>query len=100
MPETTVLEQLGADYHVYRVGESGSAWLVQKDDGSIHEVVGEVSFEAHRLSSVERSWDVEEKSSKSLFYAIDEAMKNVEREGLTSCQITTTDKDLSVQGGV
>ena len=84
MSESTVLEQLGTDLSLQRVGNSGSGWTVAKKGDSVYRLMGSVYFDAsHHLASAMRNWDVEDGSSKSLFYAFDAASKSVESDGLT-----------------
>lgn len=99
-PESSVLEQLGADLHIYPLGKSPNLlWVVQRDNGPEHEVVGEVAFEADHLSFPARIWQVEDNSSKALFYAIDNVEQDLERGGLTRCGLSAKDTDQIVQGG-
>jgi hypothetical protein len=52
-------------------------------------MVGSVTFDDHKLTTAIRNWDIQESSSKSLFYAFNEAMKSLEADGLTACRIAT-----------
>ncbi len=104
MPETTVLEQLGTDLELYPIQHPGngvtSGWIVSKKTGALKgELMGSVYFDAsHHLWDAMRSWDVEDTSSKTLFYAINEATKSVESDGLTACHISTHDKSQTWTG--
>jgi hypothetical protein len=91
MPEDIVLKQLGADLHLLQ-NQSGY-WSVLRQKGQVIEAaLGSVAFTDHRLSLATRTWEIDESSIKSLFYAIDAASKELEREGLTNCHISTTVK--------
>jgi hypothetical protein len=90
MPESLVLEQLGTDLHLQRLpGSSSSSWLVSKKVGSTYKAIGSVTFDSQRLTTAIRYWVIEDSSSKSLFYAINEATKSLEHDGLTTCQVST-----------
>ncbi|HUV69972.1 MAG TPA: hypothetical protein VMW15_09950 [Terracidiphilus sp.] len=109
MPESTVLEQVGNDLtlrHLPPGSKQGdetnppdSIWLVEEKTGNRFVLLGEVSFTAHKLSSVSRNWEIEISSAKSLFYAIDAASKSLEQEGFTNCQLSTVDRDYTVENG-
>ena len=99
MPESMVLEQLGTDF-ILRKFPSGvkpesranppdSAWSIQRKTDSGFVMVGSVTFDDHKLTTAIRNWDVQAYASKSLFYAVSEALKSLERDGLTACRIAT-----------
>ncbi len=90
MPESKVLEQLGTDL-ILRKYPAGvrpssakyppeSAWGVQRKTESGFAIVGSVTFDDHKLSTAIRNWEIYD-SSKSLFYAVNEAMKSLEADG-------------------
>lgn len=99
MPESTVLEQLGTDFILRKlpagvkpIGAATSpesAWAIQRKTESGFVEVGTVTFDSHRLTTVIRNWNIQESSSKSFFYAVNEAMKSLEADGLTACRIAT-----------
>ncbi len=105
MPEQVVLNRLGSEFALHSYGRSskGTAWAITdptKQPGSGFDVVGSLFFDSsHRLETVMRDWAIEDTSSSSFFSALDSASKNLERNGLTSCRISTSDKDSSVAGG-
>ena len=97
MPESTVLDELGTDF-IMRKFPSGvkpasamnppvSAWGAQRKTESGFVMVGSVTFDDHKLTTAIRYWDIQKSSSKSLFYAMNEAMQSLEHDGLTACQI-------------
>lgn len=93
MDESTVLEQLGLDLHLESVSDPNpqvSDWMVMKKVDGLYQLAGEVSFSSHKLSSATRSWEVEESSSKSLFYALQDAVRSLETDGLRNCKVSTT----------
>lgn len=91
MQEQVVLEQLGPEFNLRADrGSKGTAWSITKHPGSTFEPVGSLFFDSsHRLVSAMRNWEIDETSSKSLFYAINEATKSLESDGLTDCQISS-----------
>ncbi len=99
MPESTVLEQLGTDL-ILRKFPAGvkpssakyppqSAWMIQTKTQSGFTVIGSVTFDDHRLTTAIRNWEIQESSSKSLFYAVNSALKELEADGLTACRVAT-----------
>lgn len=97
MKESSVLKQFGTDLEFdpiqHPVQGMASGWYVSRKTGPIPgELTGYVYFDAsHHLAAAGRRWEIQDASSKSLFYAISEATKNLERDGLTACQISTHD---------
>lgn len=91
MPESTVLEQLGQDL---RLQYLQPRWYVSKRVGSAYEIVGHVTFDNHQLNTVTRYWEVNESSSKSFFYAITDAIKSIEHDGMTTCQISSSSETI------
>jgi hypothetical protein len=90
MPESSVLESLGSDFELRHLGTGKvSSWLVEKKIGGIYKVAGNVVFDGHVLTTAIRYWEIDDSSSKSMFYALNEAMHSAERDGLTSCTIAT-----------
>lgn len=99
MTESAVLEQLGTDFILRRfpagvkpstsATPSESAWAIQRKTESGFVEVGSVTFDDHKLTTAIRNWDIQESSSKSLFYAVNEAIKSLEADGLTACRIAT-----------
>jgi hypothetical protein len=85
MPESRVLEQLGTDFVLRRFPAGAkpagaasppeSAWAIQKKVESGFDEVGSVTFDDHKLTTAIRNWDIQQSSSNSLFYAINEATK-------------------------
>ena len=112
MPESEVLEQLGADL-VLRTVPKGvgpgpelaaptppeSTWLVEKDLAGVMTVLGQISFASHQLISVSRNLEVKSTSAKSLFYAIDLASRHLVEEGFTDCQLSTVRGNYAVENG-
>lgn len=92
MPESTVLKELQGDFELRPDSGStaqNSSWVISKRVGALFKLAGSLAFTSHKLTSASRNWDVDGSSSKSLFYAIVEATKSLERDGLTDCQIST-----------
>ena len=90
MLESTVLESLGSNLELRHLGTGKvSSWLVEKKVGEVYKVVGNIAFDGHVLTTAVRYWEIDDSSSKSMFYALNEAMHNAERDGLTSCTIAT-----------
>ncbi len=90
MPESSVLEQLGTDLKLRHLGTgSVSSWMVERKVGSVYSVVGNVVFEAHVLTAAIRYWEIQESSSKSLFYALNDAINSAQTEGFNTCAIAT-----------
>jgi hypothetical protein len=90
MQESTVLEQLGTDLELQHLpGSASSSWLVSKKVGSIYKTMGNVTFDGHKLTTAIRYWEIEKSSSNSLFYAINDATKSLEHNGLTTCHLFT-----------
>jgi hypothetical protein len=95
MPESSELEQLGTDLQVYPIQDSGlkdsgSNWIVSQKRQTKDFIIADVHFDAsHHLASAAHSWDIEKTSSKSLFDAINEATKSLERDGRTACHLST-----------
>jgi hypothetical protein len=112
MPESEVLEQLGADM-ILRTAPKAigpgpelttptspeSTWLVEKNLGGVITVLGQISFAGHQLISVSRNLEVKSTSARSLFYALDLASRNLEDEGFTNCQLTTVRGNYTVENG-
>lgn len=93
MPESSVLEQLGADLELRHMGTGAvSSWLVERKVESIYKLVGQVVFDrnSHRLTSAMRHWDTDASSGKSLFYAIEQATQSLEHDGLTNCHLSNS----------
>lgn len=109
MPESTVLQQLGTDFTLrsfpqgvkasYSKETPESTFGVQKKTESGFVQLGVVSFDANKLVSAHRNWEIEITSSKSFFYAVDLASKSLEREGLTACQLSTIDNGYTRENG-
>lgn len=100
MQESSVLVRLGSDLELKPIGESssGSSWAISKKVGSTYQLMGSVYFDtSHHLTSAIRNWEVEDTSSKSLFYAISEATKSVESDGPAACNISTVNANQMIQ---
>jgi hypothetical protein len=112
MPESEVLDQLGADL-ILKAVQKGigpgselptitppeSTWLVEKDLAGMIIVLGQVGFANHKLVSVSRNWDVKTTSARSLFSALDFASRNLDEEGFTNCKLATADGSYAVDKG-
>lgn len=90
MPESEVLAELRPGFHLQPSGTA--SWMISEKAGDLYELVGRVAFDRRRLTSVFRYLNIGEPAGKSLFYAIVEATQGLERDGLTSCQVSTTSK--------
>jgi hypothetical protein len=88
MDENTVLAELKEGFQLQQI--SNSDWMISKKVGEYYHMAGEVSFTGHKLTTAIRDWDNGESSSKSLFYALNQATHDLELEGLTECQISTS----------
>jgi len=94
MNEAAVLGELRGDFTLQSISGSvaqSSSWTVsQKMGPDDFRMVGNVAFTQHKLVDAIRYWHPDEASSKSLFYAMNEAIQSLEREGLTRCQVSTS----------
>jgi hypothetical protein len=101
MQESFVLEQVGADFRLESLSgtSTGEAdWMITKKMGSLYSMIGELNFKNHKLMTVERNWDIDEASSKSLFYAISEATDDLARDGLTNCHLSSAGASQMITG--
>ena len=90
MAESSVLDQLGSDLELRHLGTGKfSSWMVEHKTGGVYELVGNVVFSERVLSAAIRYWNVEGSSSKSLFYALNDAVNRAESDGYTTCTIST-----------
>ncbi len=112
MAESEVLEQLGSDLilrtaskvvgpgpELETAAAPDSTWTVEKNLAGMFVVLGQISFANHKLLSVSRNLEVKSTSSRTLFYALDLASRNLEEEGFTNCQLTTVRGSYPVDKG-
>lgn len=92
MPENIVLQQLGAsfDLHEGPAGEAFTEWLITVK-GSLKSAVGNVCFQASKLSCVYKNWTVNEPRTEAGFAnALYGAVSSFEGEGRTKdCTLET-----------